>query len=210
MKRIAIIGSGHLGQQIAYHIQQDTEDIAVAFFDDFQKIGTLIQNIPVIGGNHEILKEFKKKTFDEILIAIGYKHIDFRKQMFIDLKDKIPFYTFLHSSVHLDPSAKIGQGTVIYPRCVIDQRVEIGENVLLNISCSISHDTRIGSNSFLSPSVAVAGFVRIGEQCIVGINSTIIDNINITSETQIGGGTVVIKDIEIPGLYVGNPARFIR
>lgn len=210
MKRIAIIGSGHLGQQIAYHIHQDTEDKVVAFFDEFQEKGSLVNKIPVIGGNSDALKEFANNSFDEILIAIGYKHIDFKKRIFEELKDKIPFYTFVHSSVYVDSSAKIGQGSVIYPCCVIDQKVEIGENVLLNVSCTIAHDTKIGSNSFLSPSVAIAGFVNVGEQCIVGINSTIIDNINIVPKTQIGGGTVVINDIEKSGLYVGNPARFVR
>lgn len=210
MKRIAIIGSGHLGQQIAYHIHQDTEDKVVAFFDEFQQKGNLVHHIPVIGGNNDVLKEFKNNAFDEILIAIGYKHLHFKKQIFEELKDKVPFYTFVHSTAYIDPSAKIGKGTVIYPRCTIDQFVEVGENVLVNISCTIAHDTKIGSHSFLSPTVAIAGFVNIGEQCIVGINSTIIDNINIAPKTQIGGGTVVINHLEKQGLYVGNPVKFVR
>lgn len=61
-----------------------------------------------------------------------------------------------------------------------------------------------------SARIAVAGFAEIGEQCFVGINSTIIDGIKITDNTQIGAGTVVIKSIEKSGLYVGNPAKFIR
>ena len=56
----------------------------------------------------------------------------------------------------------------------------------------------------------MAGFVDIKEQCIIGINSIIIDNISITEGTRTGGGTVVIKNIEEKGLYVGNPARFIK
>jgi acetyltransferase-like isoleucine patch superfamily enzyme len=56
----------------------------------------------------------------------------------------------------------------------------------------------------------MAGFVTIEEQVIIGINATIIDNIKICKKTQIGGGTVVIKDILTHGLYVGNPAKFIR
>lgn len=210
MRRVAIIGSGHLGQQISYHIHQDTEDKVVAFFDEFQQKGNVVQNIPVVGGNDDILNEFENNSFDEILIAIGYKHMVFRKEIFEKLKGKIPFYTFIHSSAYTDPSSKIGEGTVIYPGCLLDQEVEIGENVLINVSCTIAHDSKIGSHSFLSPSVAVAGFVNLDEQCILGINSTIIDNINICSKTQIGGGTVVIKNIEKAGLYVGNPAKFVR
>ncbi|WP_334125078.1 acetyltransferase [Empedobacter brevis] len=210
MKRIAIIGSGHLGQQIAYHIHQDSEDKVVAFFDEFKEKDTLVDNIPIIGGNNDIEEAYENKLFDEILIAIGYKHLDFKKKIFEQLVNKIPFYSFIHSSVYLDPSAKIGRGTIIYPGCILDQYVEIGDNVLLNIGCVIAHDSKIGNHSFLSPAVSIAGFVKVEELCIIGINSTIIDNINITSHTQIGGATVVIKNLEKLGLYVGNPARFIK
>ncbi|WP_312767463.1 acetyltransferase [Epilithonimonas sp.] len=210
MKRIAIIGSGHLGQQILYHIQSDTNNKVVGFFDDFQQKGNSVKNIPVLGGKDYIMEYFEKNIFDELVIAIGYKHLEVKRQLFEDFKNRIPFYSFVHSTSIVDPSAKIGKGTIIYPNCMIDQDVEIGDNVLMNISCSVAHDSVIGDHCFLSPSVCIAGFANIGELCIIGINSTIIDNINIAAKIQLGGGTVVIKNLETSGLYVGNPARFIR
>ena len=184
MKRIAIIGSAHLGQQIAHHIHTDTEDKVVAFFDDFQPKGTIIDSILVIGGTNDILDEYSKNNFDELLIGVGYNHMITRKMLFEKYQNNIPFYSFIHSSCYVDPSAEIGAGTVIYPRCV--------------------------THTFISPCVSVAGFVDIKEQCIIGINSIIIDNISITEGTRTGGGTVVIKNIKEKGLYVGNPARFVR
>lgn len=210
MKRIAIIGSGHLGQQIAYHIHHDSNDKVIAFFDEFQPVNTIIDDIPVIGGNNDVITKYQQNEFDAILIAIGYKHMNAKKELFQKLDRKVPFHTFIHSSCYKDPSATIGPGSVIYPGCVIDQNVSIEENVLMNISCTVAHDSVIGKHSFLSPSVAIAGFVKIREQCIIGINSTIIDHMTIAAQTQIGGGGVVIKNIDIPGLYVGNPVRYIR
>ncbi|WP_374463646.1 acetyltransferase [Chryseobacterium sp.] len=210
MKRIAIIGSGHLGQQILHHIHTDTEDKVIGFFDDFQEKGNTIKNLPVLGGMNNIMTSFEQNLFDELIIAIGYKHLTFKKQIFKQFKNTIPFYTFIHSTTIVDSSAKIGAGTIVYPNCMIDQHVEIGENILINISCSIAHDSVIGNHSFLSPSVSIAGFVTISELCILGINSTIIDNISISENVQLGGGTVVIKNLDTSGLYVGNPARFIR
>lgn len=210
MKKIAIIGSGHLGQQILHYIHNDSKDKVIGFFDDFQPKGTIVKEIPVMGGVSDILIEFENQSFDELLVAIGYKHMDFRKQVFEELKAKIPFHTFIHSSTYVDSTAEIGQGTVIYPGCLIDQKVKIGENVLMNVSGTVAHDSIIGNHSFLSPAVAIAGFVEVGEQCIIGINSTVIDNISIAPKTQMGGGSVVINNIEKSGLYVGNPVRFIR
>lgn len=210
MKRIAIIGAGHLGQQIVHHIHNDCDDKVVAFFDEFQETDSFINGIPVLGGIADVIEVFVEKKFDAVLIAIGYKHLDAKKHIFETLIGKVPFYTFIHSSAAVDLSAKIGEGCVIYPRCVIDQNVILEENILMNISGSIAHDSLVKKHTFLSPNIAIAGFVEVGEQCIVGINSTIIDNIKIVANTQLGGGTVVIKNINKKGLYVGNPARFIR
>lgn len=210
MKRIAIIGSGHLGQQIAHHIHHDSSDKVVAFFDEFQPVNTMINDIPVIGGNPDVITQYQQNKFDAVLIAIGYKHMDAKKELFQSLDGKVPFHTFIHSSCYRDSSASVGQGSVIYPGCVIDQNVTIEDNVLINISCTVAHDSVIGKHSFLSPSVAIAGFVNVKEQCIIGINSTVIDHMTIVAKTQIGGGGVVIKNIDTPGLYVGNPVRHVR
>lgn len=210
MKKIlAIIGSGHLGQQIAHYAISDNHYEKVVFFDDFST-ETSINGFEILGNSDAVEIEFKNLSFDEIIIGIGYKHLTIRKQLFERFKDKIPFGTIIHSSTWVDKTAIIHAGCVIYPCCCIDAHAVIDHNTILNISCSVAHDTFVGEHCFLSPRVALAGFVTVGEMCIIGINATLIDNINITSNSQIGGGSVVIKDIENSGLYVGNPTRFIR
>jgi len=210
MKRIAIIGSGDLGQQIAYHAIVDKQFVVAGFFDDFKNTGDEVDHIPVLGKIEDIFSCFENNLFDELLIGIGYKHMTFRNKLFTEFQSKIPFATLIHSSCFVDHSSVIEAGAVIFPGCLIDQHVKIKANALLNVGCCVSHHSEIGSHSFLSPRVAVAGFVKIGDNCILGINSTIIDNITIVAQTQIGGGGVVISNLETSGLYVGNPVRFIR
>ncbi len=210
MKKLAIIGAGDLGQQIAYHAVQDNQFQVVGFFDDFTVQNTLINQIKVLGKLKDIKKCFTNKIFDEIIIGIGYKHLAFREKLYNALKDVIPFASFIHSSCYVDASCAIGKGVCIFPGTVIDQQVTIKDDVFINVSCTIAHDSLIDQHTFLSPSVAIAGFVNIGKRCNIGVNSTIIDNINLANDVQIGGGTVVIKPIEKSGLYVGNPSRFIR
>lgn len=210
MKKLAIVGSADLGQQIAWHVMQDKQFEIAGFFDDFQTKGVHINNLPVLGGLNDIAGSFSAAIFDELLIAIGYKHMTLRMELYLQHKNKIPFARFVHSSCIIDSSTTINEGAVIYPGCIIDQNVVIGENVLLNVGCCVAHDTIIGAHTFLSPRVAIAGFVKVGEACNIGINATIIDNITIAANTQVGGGGVVIKDIEKNGLYVGNPVRLIR
>lgn len=208
MKRLAIIASGDLGQQIAYHATQDKQFDVVGFFDDYANPETSKNTI--LGTVEDIERVYKANRFDELIIAIGYKHFEVRAQLFTRFSNKIPFATFIHSSCYVDESCKIGSGVCLFPGSVLDANVEIQDNVLVNVACTIAHDSIIGSHTFLSPRVAIAGFVTIGENCNIGINSTIIDCIKIINGTQIGGGTVVISNIEKKGLYVGNPSRFIR
>jgi sugar O-acyltransferase (sialic acid O-acetyltransferase NeuD family) len=209
MKTLAIIGAGHLGQQIAYYALQQGFFGDIIYFDDFCKSDN-INGHRIAGGVEYVNESYSNGEFDELIIGIGYKHLHIRSRLFNRFKNIIPFAKLVHSSCWVDPSATIMMGSVIYPGCVIDANSIIAENCILNIACTVAHDTYIGPHSFLSPRVALAGFINIGENCILGINSTVINNVKIADGTQIGGGTVVIKSIEEAGLYVGNPHRFIR
>lgn len=209
MKRLAIIGSSDLGQLIAYHAMADSHYEVIGFYDDYKEENT-VNEIKILGKTSLIEKDFKLDKFDCLMLGIGYKHMNFRKLIFDKYIGSIPFGTIIHTSCYVDKSAIIKEGCFLLPGCILDRNVYLNENVLLNTGCVIAHDSIIESNTFLSPCVSVAGFVNIGECCNIGINTTIIDNINISSNVQTGGGSVIIRNIDLPGLYVGNPARFVR
>ncbi|CAL2103431.1 Sugar O-acyltransferase (Sialic acid O-acetyltransferase NeuD family) [Tenacibaculum sp. 190130A14a] len=209
MKTLAIIGAGDLGRQIANYALEDGHYQKVVFIDDYSN-ESYKYNIPIIGNSNDIEKLYKKGAFDELIIGIGYKHLQKKKELYIRFKGAIPFGKIVHSTSWIAPSAKVLSGTVIYPNCSVDIDAVIEENTILNNGCTIAHDSIIQKHSFLAPRVAIAGFVKVEEQCILGINSTIIDNIFVKERTQIGAGTVVIKNIDKSGLYVGNPHRLVR
>ncbi|MBN8855503.1 MAG: hypothetical protein BGO55_27820 [Sphingobacteriales bacterium 50-39] len=209
MKKLAIIGSGDLGMLIAFHARQRGYSIA-GFFNDFMPAGAMVDGSLILGGVDHVQGSFEEGGFDELMIGVGYKHFEARKNLFLRFEGKVPLGTVIHKDVSIASSCIIGKGSFILPGCVLDNNVRIGDNVLINVGSTIAHDTTIGNHSFLSPRVAIAGFVHIGECCNIGINTTIIDNITIGNDVQTGGGTVVIKDLPEKGVYVGNPARRIR
>jgi sugar O-acyltransferase (sialic acid O-acetyltransferase NeuD family) len=209
MKTLGIIGGGHLGQQLAYHALSLQFD-KVVFFDDTQARGMVHKYGTTLGAVADINTAYKNQEFDALIVGIGYKHMAFRKAIFEQYQGIIPFANIIHKTAWVDPSATLGEGIVIYAAAIIDADAVIKDNVLMNVGATVAHDSTIGAHSFLAPRVAVAGFAEIGASCILGINSTVIDNIKIAPQTQLGGGTLVIKNIEQKGLYVGNPAKFIR
>ena len=207
MKTLAIIGAGHLGQQIAHYAIADRHYAGVVFFDDVTD-KTEVEGHPVLGKSADVAQAFADGKFDEAMIGIGYNHLAVRQRLFETLG--VPFGKIVHSSSWVDDTAQIGAGCVIYPGCHIDAHAVISENTILNIGCTVAHDTTVGPHNFLSPRVALAGFIKTGSRCILGINSTVIDSVEIADDVRLGGGTVVIQSLTQSGLYVGNPHRFIR
>ena len=210
MPKLAIIGGGDLGQQIAAIARAHGGYEVAGFFDDFQQVGTNTNGGPILGPIDDIEAQRGQGTFDALLVGIGYKHIDFRRQCFERFTATIPFPSLVHPAAHLEPTVTLGAGTIVGAGCVFDGGVSVAENCYFNPGCIIAHDTSIGANSFCGPGVTLAGFITIEEDCFLGVGTTVIDNIRITTGTQTGGGTVVTTDITDPGLYIGVPARKLR
>lgn len=203
-KVLAILGAGELGKQIANFALKDNHYSKVFFYDDFN-VGEEIN-----GNTSDLVNDFNNNLFEELIIGIGYNHLKAREEKYISLKNKIKFGKIIHSTSWVDESATIEEGCVIYPKCVIDKNVIIKHNTILNLNCTIAHDTILGSSCFLAPSVSIAGFCSIENECFIGINTSIRDCIGIVGQTTLGAGTVVVKNIIKKGLYLGNPAKFIK
>lgn len=207
-KKLLIIGAGDLGQLMAHHINHSKDFELVGFLDDTKDAGEVICSKPVLGSLSSVDKLYAHNSFDEVLIAIGYKHLDFKEKLFNELKGKnIPIAKFIHHSVIFDDSVKIGEGSFILPGVVLDKDVELGKGVLLNTGVVIAHDSYVGDFCFFGPAVSLAGFIKVAAKSFLGINTTIIDNIEISSPIQTGASATVVKNISESGLYLGTPAK---
>lgn len=210
MKRVAIIGGGDLGLQLAHHAVATGMIDPVGFFDDTLPLRSKVGGLPVLGGVDDVADAYGSGSFDALLIGIGYRHLALRHQLYERFSTRIPFATVIHPSAIVDPGCRIGPGSVVYPGCVLDMGVTIGANVLLNVGCVIAHDSSVGDGCFFSPAVKLAGFVRVEASSTLGIGTIVIDNVTIASGVRTGAGAVVVDSINEPGLYLGVPARFRR
>ena len=210
MKRLAIIGSGDLAQQIAHHAIHDNHYQVVGCFDDFKSIGQFSKGLAILGKIDAIHDCFEQGMFDELIIGIGYNHMNFRQELFLQFEKSIPFATIIHSSCFIDKSARIGKGTIIYPGCNVDMHTRIGDNCLIYNGTIIAHDSHISSNTILSPGVQIAGFCQINQHVVLGIGTVVSDNIQICENVKTGAGTVIIKHLTESGLYVGITAKKIK
>jgi len=204
--RTAIIGAGALGQQFAQHLRQTPPWKVAGFFDDWQTTSSGPDLI--LGKIADVVVAYAAGQFDNLLLALGYRHMDRRKQLFEELIGAgVPFARFVHPSAYVDFSAVLAPGVFVSPGCVLDLNVQVEANVTLYPGCVIAHDSQIGAHSILAPGVRLAGQVKIGEGCFLGIGTTIIDSLSLTANVRTGGGAVLIHDANVSGTYVGVPAR---
>ncbi len=208
--RVAIIGAGSLGQQIAQHLRQSARWNVCGFFDDFADKGASTAHGIVLGRVETIRAEFIAGAFDALLMGIGYNHLAIRQALFEALAPQVPFATFIHHAAYVDESAIVAPGCFISPGCVIDLNVRLGPNTFLYPGCVIAHDSMLSGHSFLAPAVRLAGHVVIEPRCFLGIGTTIIDRLRIGPDVYTGGGATVLGELSEPGLYVGTPAKKLK
>ncbi|MGB2274123.1 MAG: hypothetical protein ACPH2K_07075, partial [Flavicella sp.] len=116
--KLAIIGCGDLGKQIAHYAKSDMQLEVVGYFDDYQEKGVLVDGDPVLGGREAVLEAFADNIFDALAIGIGYRHFDFRAAVFEQFQGKVPFATLIHPSCTVDSKAELGEGVVLFPGAI--------------------------------------------------------------------------------------------
>lgn len=208
-KRIAFLGSGEMARHFAHYMVEDNQFDVIGYFDDYTEVGTIVNNYPILGKISDVEKAFNEKVFDELINAIGFTRLEYRKELFEKFEDKVLFGTFIHSTCLIDSTAKIGKGVVIFPYSILYLDAVVEDNVFIQIRSYVT-DSRVKKHTMISGTVSIAGRVEIGECCNIGISTTISNDVKICDFVKTGAGTIVVKDITESGTYVGVPARKIK
>jgi sugar O-acyltransferase (sialic acid O-acetyltransferase NeuD family) len=119
------------------------------------------------------------------------------------------FFTAIHSSALIAPTATIGEGTVVLHGAVVQANARIGKQVLINTAASVDHDNIIGDYVHISPHATLCGHVEVGEGTHVGAGAVIIPSVKVGKWSTIGAGAVIIRDVPDGVTMVGNPARLV-
>ena len=110
----------------------------------------------------------------------------------------------------LNEEVELGAGTAVFDGAVVNSGTVAGSICILNTNSTVEHDCRLGDNVHVAPGATVCGSVVIGNDCMIGAGATIAQGVAVCAGSLIGAGAIVVADIDIPGVYVGNPARRIR
>jgi len=120
----------------------------------------------------------------------------------------------LDDGVFVGPFVEIQKQVTIGKRTRVQSHAFICELVTIGDDCFISHGAMFINDVFQTGGPAwgkpeLWKRTTIGNNVSIGTNATILP-VSICDNVVVGAGSVVTKDITKPGIYAGNPARFIR
>ncbi len=114
----------------------------------------------------------------------------------------------------IGPFVEIQRGVVIGKRCKIQSHSFVCDLVTIGDDTVVAHGVMFINDLFKTGGPAnnnrdLWASTKIGNHVSIGSNSTILP-VTICDHVVIGAGSVVTKDITKPGIYAGNPAKFLR
>ncbi len=115
---------------------------------------------------------------------------------------------FVGPFVEIQKDVNIGERTKIQSHSFICELVDIGKD------CFIGHGVMFINDTFVKGGPARGDKslwkqTKIGDNVSIGSNTTILP-VTVCDNVVIGAGSVVTKSIKTPGVYAGNPAKFIK
>lgn len=202
MHRILLIGSKDFARQIRVQAEKTGKFQIVGYLDDFEKPGTIIDGLPVLGCVDDAILLYEGNKFDYLFSAIGYNSLINREKIFEKFKGNIPFANIIMPSADIDSSVNLGEGIFIGARSSVGINTTIYDNVYVGVGTVIGHDCSIGSHTYFSGRDFIAGFVSVGKRNFFGLSSCVADHISIADDVWIGIGSIVGKDIKESGKYM--------
>lgn len=200
MNGVIVIGAGgHAKVVIGALRASGRTDVAGIVDDDLSKKGVELLGVPVLGS----MRLLEHGGFDAAVIAIGGNAVRRKVAERFNLK----WLTVIHPNAWVDPSVKIGEGTLVFAGAVIQPDTTIGRHVIVNTGATIDHDCMLGDFVHVAPGAHLAGGVQVGADSFLGIGSVVIPSRKIGNSVTVAAGGVVIRDLPDHSVAIGVPAK---
>ena len=207
-RKLYIIGAGDFGREMESLLEmipthQRDWDIAGYLDDNPKALDGVRSDYRVLGAT----RDFPLTPRELVVVTITDSTV--REKIYLALKDRVSFLTYVHPSVIIFKFAQIGEGSILVSNCLISNSVTIGKFVIMNQGTQIGHDSTIGDFCSLMSSVDLGGKCQLAEKVFIGTGATLIPGVRVGEQAKIGSGSVVIRNVKQKTTVFGNPAKVV-
>lgn len=213
MEKIIIIGGRGTAIVIAEQIIDAKERFGVQIevlglaLDDLSG-GNDVNGYPIICAPRDLMLKYGKHK--DVKFIYSLYRPDIMEERTLLLKSyNIPlekFTNFIHPTVMVARSAKLGVGNIVLTNTVINPNFVMGNFNTINSLCLLGHDSQIGNNNYFAAEVGLGSGVTIGDKNFVGLNSTIRNGLSIGDNCIVAMASNVVKNVSDKKIVMGNPA----
>lgn len=213
MEKIVIIG----GRGTAIVIADQIYDASQRFGKQIEVLGLALDDhsngddvsgYPILCDIKDLYQKYGK--YNDVKFIYSLYRPDVmreRTQLLYDLNIPIEKFTnFIHPSVMLARTAKIGCGNVLLANVVVNCNAIIGNFNTVNSGVLLGHDIKIGNNNYFAGQVCVGSGLSIGNENFIGLNTSIRNGIVIGNNNIVGMSSNITKDVPNDCVLYGNPA----
>jgi len=186
---------------------QNIEVLGLAL-DDLSN-GTSINGYPILCPIKEVYDKYK--SFNDVKFIYSLYRPDLMKertQLLYELNiPREKFANFIHPSVMMSRSAKLGFGNVLLANVVVNCNAVIGNFNTVNSGTLLGHDIEIGNNNYFAGHVCVGSGLKIGNENFIGLNSSLRNGISFGNNNIVGMSSNITKSVGDYSILFGNPAE---
>lgn len=174
-----------------------SDDLTV--LDDFPDIRA---ELPLLGR----IVDYEVQPQDRFIIAIG--DVAGRRKVIEAMKARgAVFLQLVPPEVLVFPTAKLGEGVVLYRGVCVSDHAVLEDFAMLNYGAIVGHDARVGAYSVLCPYAAVLGYAKVEEDCLLGTHATVQVHTLIGRGSTVGANTFAARKAPAGALVLGVPGK---
>ena len=201
MKSLVIIGSGGHAKVVVSTARALGIEVLAALDDDKTRQGQQVLGVPITGPSHDFA------NYPDCRFVLAFGSNPGRKNVSAGLD--LDWATLVHPRATVCPTARLGEGTVVFAGAVVQAEASIGRHCILNTGCSVDHDSVLGDFVHIGPGARLCGGVQVGEGSLVGVGACARPGAKIGQWCTVGAGAAVVTDLADNGTYGGVPATLL-
>jgi sugar O-acyltransferase (sialic acid O-acetyltransferase NeuD family) len=203
-KPLIIFGAGGLGREVKAMVSGFPDWHVAGFCDDNLKEGTIVDDVPVLGG----CSYLQGMTDVNVIVAIGAPKAKVQIVESLKATLRIHYPVIIHPNVTFGDRNRIsiGEGSIIAAGTNLTTSIVVGKHVLINLNVTLGHDSIVGDCCSIMPGANLSGETKVGNGVLIGAGANILNQISIGDYSIVAAGAVVTKNVPSNVMVAGVPA----